>query len=207
MATLAVPGYLHPAWWARLTVLAGGAGGLVLGLIGCRRSIPVSWLFGMAAFGDLEIASCMTLADTDTRIAPVAFSPLSVMVALYGTRRMLAAQAGAAVLGCMALEVLPQASAIAVAQAVATAFAMIVPAFAVDAVRHRWERAVAVSQGQRDTTRATRAIAAAVHAVLDQNDRPGAIIDAAKTITQAQLISLLQPDDHGDLVCTASTAA
>jgi diguanylate cyclase (GGDEF)-like protein len=52
----------------------------------------------------------------------------------------------------------------------------------------------------------TEAIASAVRAVLIRKDGPAAIITAAQTITDACVVSLFQPDGHGDLVCTACTS-
>jgi diguanylate cyclase (GGDEF)-like protein len=152
VGTLVVPGYVHPTWWARATMIVMGVAALTVGVISLRRPLSAGWLFGCVLGADLAIVAGVVCLAADGRTNPVFFALTSVVVALYGSRRMMTVQAGVATVCCGLCEWLIGLHPVAaVFQAGALSFATISPALAVVALRHRLERSIAVEQSHAQT--------------------------------------------------------
>jgi diguanylate cyclase (GGDEF)-like protein len=152
LGTLVVPGYVRPAWWARSAMVVMGVAALSVGVISLRRPLSARWLFGCVLGADLAIVAGVVCVNADGRTNPVFFALTSVVVALYGSRRMMALQGVVATVCCGLCEWLIGLSPVsAVFQAAALSFATISPALAVVALRHRLERSIAVAQTHAGT--------------------------------------------------------
>jgi diguanylate cyclase (GGDEF)-like protein len=185
IATLAVPGYVHPTWWARTTMAVMGVAALTVGVISLRRPLSARWLFGCVLGADLAIVAGVACLNADGRTNPVFFALTSVVVALYGSRRMMALQAGVATACCGLCEWLIGLSPTsAVFQAIALSFATISPALAVVALRRRLEQSIAIAETNARTDPLTqvanrRGLETGVPDLLARQERTGLPVGVA----------------------------
>jgi diguanylate cyclase (GGDEF)-like protein len=144
--TLAVPGYVHPTWWARTAMVVIGLATLTVGAITTRRPLTANWLISIALGADLAIVVGAASVSVNAHACLVFYALTSVVVALYATRRIVAVQAVISAVCCGTVELLVGASPIsAIFQAVAICFATISPAVAVLALRSRLEASTAAA--------------------------------------------------------------